>query len=99
MALRNVEEICPAPLKPDPTGMSESACKVGRRPRITHTVEQIITKLREAEVVLGTDHPVVQVCRTLRITEQIFYSRGKEYGGFRVEHAKLLKELKRENCR
>jgi hypothetical protein len=38
-------------------------------PRIKHTVEQIITKLREAEVVLGKGQPVAQVCRTLGITE------------------------------
>ena len=44
--------------------------KEGRMPRVKHTVEQIITKLREAEVALSRGQTVVQVCRTLGITEQ-----------------------------
>ena len=46
--------------------------KEGVMPRIKHTVEQIITKLREAEVALSTGQSVVQVCRTLGITEQTY---------------------------
>jgi hypothetical protein len=49
--------------------MLGSGRKEDRMPRIKHTVEQIITKLREAEVVLGKGQPVAQVCRTLGITE------------------------------
>jgi len=41
-------------------------------PRIKHTVEQIITRLREAEVALSKGQPVLQVCRTLGITEQTY---------------------------
>ena len=49
-------------------------------PRIKHTVEQIITKLREAEVALSKGQFVAQVCRTLGITEQTYYRWRNEYG-------------------
>ena len=68
-------------------------------PRIKHTVEQIITKLREAEVALSKGQPVVQVCRTLGITEQTYYRWRHEYGGLKIDQAKRLKELERENSR
>ena len=54
--------------------------KEDRMPRIKHTVEQIITKLREAEVVLSKGHPFAQVCLTLGITEQTYYRWRNEYG-------------------
>jgi len=68
-------------------------------PRIKHTVEQIITKLREAEVALSTGQSVVQVCRTLGITEQTYYRWRHEYGGLKIDQVKRLKELERENSR
>jgi len=68
-------------------------------PRIKHTVEQIITKLREAEVALSTGQSVVQVCRTLGITEQTYYRWRNEYGGLKIDQVKRLKELERENSR
>lgn len=68
-------------------------------PRIKHTVEQIITKLREAEVALSKGQPVVQVCRTLGITEQTYYRWRNEYGGLKIDQVKRLKELERENTR
>jgi len=49
-------------------------------PCIKHTVEQIITKLRETKVVLSKGQPVAQVCRTLGITEQTYYRWWNEYG-------------------
>lgn len=73
--------------------------KEGRMPRIKHTVGQIINKLREAEVALSKGHPVVQVCRTLGITEQTYYSWRNEYGGLKIDQVKRLKELERENTR
>ena len=51
--------------------MLGSGRKAGRMPRIKHTVEQIITKLREADVALSKGQPVAQTCRTLGITEQL----------------------------
>lgn len=68
-------------------------------PRVKHTVEQIITKLREAEVALSRGQTVVQVCRTLGITEQTYYRWRNEYGGLKIDQAKRLKDLERENGR
>ncbi len=64
-----------------------------------HTVEQIIGKLREAEVRLSQGETVAQVCRSLGVTEQTYYRWRKQYGGLKVNHAKRLKELERENGR
>ena len=52
--------------------MLGSGRKEDRMPRHHHTVEQIITKLREAEVALSKGQPVAQACRTLGITEQTY---------------------------
>ena len=67
--------------------------------RKRHTAEQIIAKLREAELALAKGQPLVDVVRKLEISEQAYYRWRKEYGGLRVEQAKRLKELERENAR
>jgi transposase-like protein len=64
-----------------------------------HTVEQIISKLREAEVILGKGQPLARVVRKLGITEQTYYRWRKEYGGLRTDQARRLKELEKENLR
>jgi putative transposase len=61
--------------------------------------EQIITMLREAEVLLNQSNPVAEVCRKLGVSEQTYYRWRKEYGGMRVDQAKRLKELEQENIR
>lgn len=63
------------------------------------SAEQIITKLREAEVELSKGKAVGQVVRKLGVTEQTYYRWRKEYGGMKVEQAKRLKELESENSR
>ncbi len=63
------------------------------------TVEQIIRKLREAEVKLAKGLSVAQVAKKLGITEQTYYRWRKEYGGLKLDQAKRLKELERENAR
>jgi len=63
------------------------------------TPEQIITMLREAEVLLNQSNPVAEVCRKLGISEQTYYRWRKEYGGMRVDQARRLKELEQENVR
>ena len=63
------------------------------------TPEQIITMLREAEVLLSQGTTAAEVSRKLGITEQTYYRWRREYGGMRVEQAKRLKELERENVR
>ena len=68
-------------------------------PRKRFTTEQIIGKLREAEVELSRGKKVPQVCRQLGVTEQTYYRWRKEYGGLRVDQAKRFRELERENAR
>ena len=63
------------------------------------TAEQIIGKLREAEVLLGQGSTVGEVSRKLGITEQTYYRWRREYGGMRVDQARRLKELEKENGR
>jgi putative transposase len=67
--------------------------------RKRYTPEQIIGKLREAEVGLSQGQTVGQACRTLGIAEQTFYRWRREYGGLKVEQAKRLKALEQENAR
>jgi putative transposase len=63
------------------------------------TIEQIITKLREAEVSLSKGATIAVVCRSLGVTEQTYYRWRKLYGGMRKDQAKRLKELEQENAR
>ena len=65
--------------------------------RKKYTVEQIISHLREAEVRLGRGATVGEVCRSFGISEQSYYRWRKEYGGLKMDQAKRLKELEREN--
>jgi transposase-like protein len=61
--------------------------------------EQIILKLREAEVELSKGNTIGSICRKLEICEQTYYRWRKEYGGIKVEQAKRLKKLEKENQR
>ena len=61
--------------------------------------EQIIRMLREAEVELAKGSKVPAVCKKLGITPNTYYRWRKEYGGLKVDQAKRLKELERENAR
>ena len=63
------------------------------------TAQQIIGKLREAEVALAQGQTTGQVCRTLGIAEQTFYRWRREYWGLKVDQAKRLKALEQENAR
>jgi transposase-like protein len=65
--------------------------------RKKHTAEEIITKLREADVLLGRGQSMVEVCRQLSISEQTYYKWRKEYGGLHVDQAKRFKQLEQEN--
>ena len=65
--------------------------------RRSYTPEQIINKLREAEVLLSQGSTVAQASRQIGVTEQTYYRWRKEYGGMRIEQAKRLKELEKEN--
>jgi len=63
------------------------------------TAEQIISKLREAEVLQSSGLSIVEICRQLGVKEQTYYKWRKEYGGMRVDQAKRLKEVEQENTR
>ena len=67
--------------------------------RRRHTAEEIIHMVREAEVGLSQGKTVSQVCKQLEVTEQTYYRWRKEYGGLRIDQAKRLRELERENTR
>ena len=64
-----------------------------------YTSEQIILKLREADVLLSQEKPVKEVCRHLEIHEQTYYRWRREYGGMNTTQAKKLKTLEKENKR
>ena len=64
-----------------------------------HSPEQIIHKLREAEVYLSQGSNIGEASRKIGVTEQTYYRWRKEYGGMRTEQAKRLKELEKENSR
>ena len=67
--------------------------------RKRYSAEQIIKKLREAEVLQAQGQTVEQVVRQLGVTNQTYYRWRKEYGGLKVDQAKRLKELEKENTR
>lgn len=64
-----------------------------------HSVEEIIVKLREAEVDLSKGATVAEVSRKIGVTEQTYYRWRKEYGGLRVDQAARLRALEKENQR
>ena len=64
-----------------------------------YTPEQIIGKLREAEVGLSKGESVGKVCRGIGISEQTYYRWRNEYGGMRIDQAKRFKEIEKENVR
>jgi len=68
-------------------------------PTKRYTSEQIISKLREAEVLLAKGMSVTQASKQIGVVEQTYYRWRKEYGGLKVAQAKRFKELEKENTR
>lgn len=64
-----------------------------------YTPEQIVAKLRQAEVELAKGQATGLVCKKLGISEQSYYRWRREYGGLTVDQAKRLKDLEKENAR
>jgi putative transposase len=62
------------------------------------TVAQIDQKLREAEVELAKGRSISEVCEEIGITDQTYYRCRKEYGSLKMDQARRLKELERENA-
>mgnify|MGYP003536905927 CR=1 FL=1 len=63
------------------------------------STEEIIGFLREAEVRIAQGETVSKICRSAGISDQSYYKWRREYGGLRMDQAKRLKELERENER
>ncbi len=61
--------------------------------------EEIVNKLREADVLIAQSRTVAQACKQIGVTEQTYYRWRKEYGGLKADQAKRFKELERENAR
>jgi putative transposase len=64
-----------------------------------HTTEQIIEKLRQADVALGKGQKVPEVCKSLEITQQTYYRWRQKYGGMAPEMSRQLRTLEKENAR
>jgi putative transposase len=61
--------------------------------------DQVLNKLREAEILLNQGASIAEASKKIGVTEQTYYRWRKEYGGMRVEQARKLKELEKENAR
>ena len=68
-------------------------------PKKANTSEQIINKLREAEIMLSQGITIAVICKKIGVTDQTYYRWRKEYGGMRVDQARRLKDLEQENSR
>jgi len=68
-------------------------------PQKRHAIDQIVSKLRKADVELGKGKKVPKVCKLLEVTEQTYYRWRQKYGGMKPELAKQLKTLEKENAR
>jgi putative transposase len=64
-----------------------------------YTTEEIIHKLREADVLVGQGQTIAQVTKQIGVTEQTYFRWRKSHGGLRVDQAKRLRELEAENGR
>jgi putative transposase len=64
-----------------------------------HQPEQIVALLRQIEVGIANGKTTPQACREVEITEQTYYRWGKEYGGLKLDQAKRLRELEKENSK
>jgi putative transposase len=64
-----------------------------------HSTEQIVNKLRQADVELARGKTVSVVCKQIGVTDQTYFRWRKEYGGLKVDQARRFKELEQENSR
>ena len=67
--------------------------------RKIYTPEQIINKLREAEIHINQGISISEASRKIGVTEQAYYRWRKKYDGLRIEQARKLKNLEKENAR
>jgi|TARA_B100001013_G_scaffold121977_1_gene70770 transposase-like protein len=64
-----------------------------------YTGNQIVAKLRQADVLIGKDKTVPEVCREIEVSQQTYYRWRQKYGGMSPEMIKELRELQKENAR
>jgi len=102
------QDVSASPKRPifdlPPENRSSFYVRIGRRrrakmPRKRYSPEEIIHKLREAEILLSQGLTVKETARQLEIAEQTYYRWRKDYGGMDRSQARHLKELERENAR
>jgi transposase-like protein len=67
--------------------------------RKRHTAEEIVTKLRQVDVLMAQGRPVAEAVRSIGVTEVTYYRWRNEYGGLKGDQVKRLKELETENSR
>jgi len=67
--------------------------------RKRYSAEEIVNRLRQAEVLISQGQTVAQACKEIGVTDQTYYRWRKEYGGLKTDQAKRLKALERENAR
>ena len=67
--------------------------------RHKHSPEQVINKLRQAEVAISQGYTVAEASLEIGVTQQTFYRWRAEYGGLRIDQARRLKQLEAENTR
>ncbi len=68
-------------------------------PMKRYKAEQIVTLLRQIEVGIANGKPTPQACKEVEITQQTYYRWRKEFGGLKLDQAKRMKELERENAK
>jgi len=68
-------------------------------PQKKYKAEQIVTLLRQIEVEVANGKSTPQACRDAGITDQTYYRWRKEYGGLKLDQAKRMKELEKENAK
>ena len=68
-------------------------------PRKRHSAEEIVTKLRQVDVLAAQGRPVAEAIRSIGVTEVTYYRWRSEYGGLKGDQVKRLKELETENAR
>ena len=68
-------------------------------PMKRYKAEQIVTLLRQIEVGIANGKPTPQACKEAEITPQTYYRWRKEFGGLKLDQAKRMKELERENAK
>ena len=68
-------------------------------PMKRYKAEQVVTLLRQIEVGIANGKPTPQACKEAEITPQTYYRWRKEFGGLKLDQAKRMKELERENAK